>query len=279
MEPSLHVKENKRLVFVNNSKRVAKGINLNDKANEKLLRSLSKRYATLGDGILYKEVPQMNGKYDLLGKFTPVSCGSVVGRGSSTLSDFSGIVTNPKMKAILSDLNRLCLAHNYKIDSQWKSVRDVKGRRLCSTLPICPTGQCTYGPSTWYNNAGSKYDLHFWKSPKTALHNTTTLKDNGMVMVWNGTVEEALALPTSKFRPGDVSTQYYYRKEHTDPTTQRTVYTDPFSHGCMWTGKDWRSDFVQPTIMANKDFKGRDGEYSVCLWRHPDLQEPNLPLV
>ena len=282
VEPSLHVKENNRLVFINNTKRVVKGINLNDKANEKLLRSLSKKYATLGDGIFYKEVPQMNGKYDLLGKFTPVSCGSVVGGGSSTLSDFSGIVTNPKMKAILSNLNKLCLKHRYNDSSSWRSVRDSKGRRLNSSLPICETGKCTYGPSTWYNYAGSKYDLHFWKegySPETALHNTTSLESRGMVMVWHGTVEEALALPTSKFRPGDVSTQHYYKKSHEDASTGRIVYSAPSSHACMWTGKDWRSDFVQPTIMASTKFKGRDNDYSVCLWRHPDLQEPNLPLV
>jgi hypothetical protein len=89
-----------------------------------------------------------------------------------------------------------------------------------------------------------------------------------MKMVWHGTIAEAKAKPKSEFRPGDVCTQYYYTTKH-----------EPSAHGCMWTGKDWRSDFIQPGIMANSKFTDRDGNYSVCIWRHPDFQEPGLPLT
>ena len=154
----------------------------------------------------------------------------------------------------------------------------------CNDAPQSPTGQCTNAPSTWYNNAGN--DLCFWPKklngqpwgPAKATYETTLLSQYGMVLVWHGTIEQALALPNSKFRPGDVSTQYYYSKIDRNGTP-----SSPSAHGCMWTGHDWRSDFIQATIMANSAFKDANikgnRDYSVCIWRHPDFQEPGQTVV
>ena len=83
-----------------------------------------------------------------------------------------------------------------------------------------------------------------------------------------GTVEDSLKLSKDQFRPGDVATEYYVRTDG-----------EASGHACMWTGKDWRSDFVQSSIMADKRYTGRDGNYSVCIWRHPDFQEPGQKVV
>jgi len=183
------------------------------------------------------------------------------GIGLMTLGGFSGLVTNPKMKSVLSKINYICLRHQYKNESAWHTVRGSGA----TDKPPCPSGKCTYGPSTWYNEAG--LDLHFYPGPAEATYENTTLSQYGFKLVWHGTVEQSLSLPSSSFRPGDVSTQYYI--------TTANKYS---AHGCMFTGKDWRSDFVQRTIMANPKFIGRQGDYSVCIWRHPSFQEPGLSI-
>lgn len=170
-------------------------------------------------------------------------------------------VTNPRMKLVLKDVNHYYIRHQYSNPGSRRAVK----KSGVSDAPF-DSGKCTYAPSTWYNNAG--LDLHFYPGPESALYSNTTLGNYGFKLVWHGTVQQALALPKACFRPGDVSTQYYYNQNNKKS-----------AHGCMYTGKDWRSDFVQATIMANTKFVGRDGAYSVCIWRHPAFQEPGLPLV
>ena len=175
--------------------------------------------------------------------------------------NMSNEVTNPKMKKVLSNLNKICVgrkengAHDYS--KGWYDVRKTGGSNPC------PSGKCTRGVSTWYNEAGN--DLYFWNGPSTAKYSNTTLGSYGMKLVWHGPIESALALDNKNFRPGDISTQYYYKPDGKTPS----------AHGCMWTGKDWRSDYNQgQQMMAYKKCSNRDGNYSVCIWRHPDFQEP-----
>lgn len=229
--------------------------------HDSLRMSLTKKYKNLDEKIFTLEVPQCD--KSVLNDKGISSCDSVVG-GSGILTGFASQVTNEKMKKVLSRVNNICLRHNYGNKNSWYSVRGTGGDRPS------PEGKCTYGPSTWYHEAGKKYDLYFYEDPKTATYKNTTLPDYGMKLVWHGTIAQAKELPNSSFRPGDVSTQYYFK----DAEKQR-----PSSHGCMWTGKDWRSDFVQNGIMANKNYFDRNGDYSVCIWRHPDLQEPNTSIV
>lgn len=188
------------------------------------------------------------------------------------LEGFSGLVTNEKMKKVLQDVSHFYLSHEYKKPEKRVAVRGSG----CNDAPQSPPRQCTNAPSTWYNNAGN--DLCFWTreiGPSGATHENTLLNDKkyNMVLVWHGTINKAKALPNSSFRPGDVCTQYYYKGSNK---------TNPSSHGCMWTGHDWRSDFIQSTIMADSRFTDanmRDGDYSVCIWRNPKFQEPGQTVV
>jgi hypothetical protein len=182
------------------------------------------------------------------------------------------------MKKVLSHVNVYCRKHKYNEPERWCDVRGATPKVYGRT----DTGNCTYGPSTWYAYSdvgdgetpkeGSKHDLRFYPGPSDATYSNTTLRNHGFKLVWHGTVEEALKKPNSEFRPGDVSTQYYM-------TTGSSKGVKKSAHGCMWTGSDWRSDFVQNTIMANTKFTGRDGNYSVCIWRHPDYQEPGMDVI
>ena len=249
--------------------------------NTSLLTSLAKRANKVNnEADFIKEVEQMkdwsvSGEHVLkfLEKYKPEDCESIVSTNGSTggsgkIEGFSSSVTNEKMKKVLSKVNVLCHAHNYNNQSEWRTIGGAEGEY--EKIGDSGCGWCTYGPSTWYHEAGEQYDLHFYPSPGSATHNNTTLGKYGMKMVWHGTIEEALSLPISSFRPGDVSTQYYYLKGK------------PSAHGCMFTGKDWRSDFIQKTIMSSSSMtnkNNRDGNYSVCIWRHPDFQEPNLQLT
>jgi len=244
---------------------------LSEDASEKLLRSLAKYRAKVGDKNIIKDVPQLKDKLTILDKYKPKDCDSLFstsdGTGGGSIEGFSGLVTNEKMKKVLSNIKIYYREHEYGNESYKRAVRKAWNDKtpLVSGVEV-DYGKCTCGPSTWYNNAGN--DLFFWDSPKTATYNNTKLGQCGMKMVWHGTVDEAKQLPISKFRPGDVCTQYY------------NTGKGPSAHGCMWTGTDWRSDFVQYNrIMANQSYTGRGGDYAVCIWRHPDFQEPNLPLA
>jgi len=272
---SANAQQNQRRISVYNGKATTANTKLTgDDCNEKLMQSLSKKYGS-NKSLFEKECPQFSNAKDSIDKFKPSDCGSLYtpseGGSSGSIDGFAGQVTNALMKKVLSHVNVYCHAHNYSNRKEWYDVRGSGS----SVYGKTHGGYCTYGPSTWYAYSdvsdgqtpvsGSKHDLHFYPSPDKANHRNTTLGSYGFKMVWHGTVEDALKLPNSSFRPGDVSTQYYYNG-----------HGEKSAHGCMYTGKDWRSDSVQRTIMANTSFKGRDGNYSVCIWRHPDYQEPGM---
>jgi hypothetical protein len=236
-------------------------ITVNDLSDD-AKKSFAKKYKSIGND-KFKVLVQVISDPQNLTAQTISDCASVDGGSSvGNLSGFEGTVNNPLMKKVLARVNEICLAHKYNNTSSWYTVRGANGNN-----PPSPTGQCTYGPSTWYHEAGNQYDLHFYPGPKDATYRNTTLKNYGFKLVWHGTVKDALALSKSNFRPGDVSTQYYYLKGKKS------------AHGCMYTGKDWRSDFIQPTIMSSRSAQGREGNYSVCIWRHPAFQEDGKTVV
>jgi len=173
------------------------------------------------------------------------------------IEGFSGEVTNPLMKAVLYDVNHIDsakLGKNYKIS--------MDGGHGC----------CTSGPTTWYNRAKQGLlSANSWWSPMKV--NTSTfeatkayLNSRGFVCVWAGTKEGAIALPQSSLCPGDVCTIHAYSKNGAT------------SHAQMWTGHDWRSDFIQRGIWVYNGYNGR-GNPSVAIWRHPEFQEPGANVV
>lgn len=183
--------------------------------------------------------------------------------------DFSNLVTNSKMKLVLSDvchLNSNTLGNNYKLLVQ---DRDAKPSQRC----------CTAGPSTWYSRGGLKMSSDGWWSPRkvnyvTYENSKQNLKNYGFTPVWHGKLSDIDKLSPSstpfKLLPGDIATLYPGDvgdgKKH--------------QHGLMWTGKDWRSDYVQTHANCYSKYGNKLGEYGAVIWRHKDFQEPNnLPLV
>ena len=248
--------------------------------NQTLCKSIVKKYPDAK-----KAVVEFAGieDFDILYKNTKITeCSTLVSSDSSYDNlgqGFAGTVTNPKMKKVLSMVDFLCHAHNYGKPSEWYIVRGYgstgkvreSGKVKCGNSIITVTtpskhGWCTFGPSTWYNAAGK--DINFGGGPADRTYENDAIKNQGFVLVWNGTVEEALRLRNDQFRPGDIATEYYYKDNGAKS-----------GHACMWTGSDWRSDFVQKTIMASTRYKGRCGNHSVCIWRHPDFQEPGLSVT
>ena len=204
---------------------------------------------------------------DMFKNQTILECSKVVsdaiGVPVGELTGFEGQVTNEKMKKVLAHCDTLYLHHVYAEDGgKPYAVRFSENKR---DQPA-PQSACTFGPSTWYSYA--KRDIRFGGGPSERNHSNDGIRNYGFKMVWHGTVEDSLKLSKDQFRPGDVATEYYYKPGNI-----------PSGHACMWTGKDWRSDFVQSSIMANKKYTNRDGNYSVCIWRHPDFQEPGQKVV
>ena len=183
------------------------------------------------------------------------------GGGATAGSGFSGTVTNPKMKKILEGID------------YYRNPPRSKNGKLHKLLPAPHyNGLCTYGPSTWYYNAG--IDLFFWcgeyracsggGKSKPYFKNFNCIKDRmdkcGFYLAGHWDFEEARNLPTSTFRPGDVA----------------TLAPPCSAHGLMWTGRDWRSDCIEDNICRayRSVKKGKFGDYSVCIWRRADCQEP-----
>ncbi len=176
--------------------------------------------------------------------------------------DRSNLVTNPKMKLVLSDvghLNSASLGQNY-------------------TLPYNKyKGKCTSGPSTWYQRSGMKINADLWwngnlkNGSKCNFQNTKSyLLSLGFVPVWHGTLDDLDKLTSSFLYPGDVSTMYTGINGH--------------AHGLMWDGVNWRSDCVQSHANCYGKYKNEEslkklGNYAAIIWRHPDYQEPNHPML
>ena len=170
--------------------------------------------------------------------------------------NFSHLVTNPKMKQILSDVS-------YFINFGEKTTKCPYPHG--SRVPIeykKYMGKCTYGPTTWYQKAGIQ--LSFWNGKKPSNASVDDMKKSlsacGMVAVWHGTLEQAKSTLTSSkmLRPGDVG----------------SMLSSNSAHGVMWTGEDWRADCNQGTNPVPYNSPGRGGDWTFILWRHPALQEP-----
>ena len=163
-------------------------------------------------------------------------------------------VTNERMKKILANTKRA-----YSHEFGWYTLKGPKD--TISDNGVQVKGACTSGPTTWYKNAG--IDLKWWVSASTATHTEPQkhFESKGFKLVWHGNRDDALKLKPSQFAPGDISTLHGYN-----------LSGKASSHGAMWTGSDWRSDFIQKSIWVYGTNNGRDGNYSVCIWRHPDLQ-------
>ena len=180
-----------------------------------------------------------------------------------TPNNTSGLVTNPRMKLVLSDLAHFCYSpsanYNNRGSSAWHTVVGCGA----TDMPPSAGGKCTYAPSTWYRHAGIA--LFWWngRGPDGATVDDMKipLLRAGMVPVWWGTGQQANQLQPSQLRPGDIA----------------SMLSSNSAHGAMWTGYEWRSDFCQGLkVYPYGNNVGRGGNQTFILWRHPDLQEPGM---
>ena len=178
------------------------------------------------------------------------------------------------MKKVLQNVSVLFLGSPK--EGNWYTLQKLKTKPN-SSYPVCPSGKCTAGPKTWYWYSGLDISNNFYPNGPYATYNANTDKpcnvytlwQKGFKAVWHGTYEQAKQIEQVKgwARPGDVCTQIY------NSTKQNKYGNYNSGHGCMFTGNDWRSDYLQGHMCASYDFTSRFGKYSVVIWRHPDYQE------
>lgn len=186
--------------------------------------------------------------------------------GGAAGEGFSGEVTNPKMKKVLSQIEYF--------KNRGKSIPGCPSGAMCPLRGHKYWGKCTYGPTTFYSNAG--ISLYFWCNVYGACRKQSkgyplfptfncikkTMDRYGFYLAGHWDFDVARNLEPSKyFRPGDVA----------------TLAASPCgAHGLMYTGHDWRSDVIEKNICSAypRTNKGKFGDYSVCIWRRLDCQEP-----
>jgi len=250
-------------------------------ASEKLLRSLAKYRAKVGDKNITKDVPQIK-DLAILDKFKPKDCNTLVstsngGSSSGSLEGYNGDVKpGTKLYTLLDVANNgnaldYMQSHDYPRLYSEKYGNGTKPPYLngygWKIFKNTYCGCCTSGPTTWYKRIG--VNLTWWNPKGVATSNYATtrngFKNNGFNMVWHGHLSDAEKLPNSSFCPGDVATFHVVNGKG-----------DSTSHGAMWTGKDWRSDCIQRALSCYPGGSDRDGNYSVCIWRMPSLVSEGL---
>lgn len=124
--------------------------------------------------------------------------------------------------------------------------------------------QCTSGPTTWYAEGGVNLGRQWWKYAKDGIRGSNMsdsikfFKDYNMDLVWHCSSRDIDGnFPINfKLLPGDICTLYAYNGNKNT------------AHGAMWTGSEWKSDFIQERLWVygkNAD-RGKEGE-TVCIWR------------
>lgn len=205
-------------------------------------------------------------------------------RGTASLKGGINITNATKQEQInlVKDIDHFKCQKNgitYPLKDKYKGESIIPGERKCPFDSLC-----VQGPEYWFGFAKIPGGVGINLAPAwgAVQHTQSTHytelahlgRECGFVLVWHGTKEDAMKLGPNNFNIGDYCTQHAH--------TPR----GPRSHGCMWDGKPggagrWRSDFVQNTInrpgygaWVYGNSPGRDGDYAVCIWRHPKLNTP-----
>ena len=95
----------------------------------------------------------------------------------------------------------------------------------------------------------------------------------GFRLVHHANHAEALKWSTSMFNIGDICVIHIGGLKVTDRHPGGRS-----GHAEMWDGQHWRSDCIQTKhgpggLTCYPNGSGRDGDYSYCIYRHPDFQE------
>lgn len=165
-------------------------------------------------------------------------------------SDFSSLVQNANMKKVLKDTSKI----------EIKAANCQKTQYVTKSYTKGVNGWCIWGPITWYKNAN--FNLKFWKKQPPTYNSTYSGLNAGFVPVWHG--NKSALHKYNEWRPGDVCTIY------TGKESKSSGY-----HGVMYTGKDFRSDFLQTQAdcYANQSNPNDNDPYYAVIWRQPSCQE------
>lgn len=250
---------------------------LSDELKRSLAKKMKEVYSTgminLCKTMLDSTVENGKNVYDFkcLSDFNAVNCSTLENYGGGSSGSLQGYNGNVKVGSRLYKL--LDVEHNgYALDYL---NSDTLGNhyKLLDARKVGKNaykGCCTSGPTTWYKRIG--INLTWWnpQGVSTSNHVETAkwFKGKGFNLVWYGSLSSANTLSNDSFCPGDVATFHVY-----NGSGKAT------SHGVMWTGKDWRSDCIQRALSCYPGGKDRDGKYSVCIWRHPDLVAEGLGIT
>lgn len=199
---------------------------------------------------------------EMLSWFNITDCESIVpNEGLIGAPVFTGEVSDNvyiDMAEVCSNCNTL---DSKKLDTSYVLKRD--GGHGC----------CTSGPSTWYKRGFAKKGFNccfnsdnWWIGP-TGVHNKTGTKmgNYGFRLIYstsNTSIESVRNwLKTCELKPGDIVTMLAKHQNGTFTT-----------HGEMWTGLDWRSDFIQNDSIpySNELRVGSSDGRSLCVWRFDD---------
>ena len=151
---------------------------------------------------------------------------------------------------------------DYKINSHPKG--DAKG-----------SGDCAFATGSRFTMANVVKSISFWGGKRDYMSSVSTeviknLEPSGFTLVYHNNIENGIKYCDNKqnVRPCDVAVLLVYSGK------QKHV------HACMWDGENWVSDFVQGSVNCySGDVSDRDGSYSICLFRHPDVQESGMTVV
>ena len=270
-----------------------KAESLSENTNQALLKILNKHYCDKSDNekvkLIKTDCKQFNNISDdklinLLNNAKVENCVNLIPNGNLQ-DNFEipvnppkniGEIKNPLMRLVFTNINVYCHGHNYNNPNEWKNVTRKSEHN------------CSYGPATWYHYASKAYgkdmDLKYWNGvgyekatwKDTFLggveeyNGTWRSKKYGFVLVWHGTVEQSLTEMKNYVKLGDIASMFVHKTDNSNVGGK----TKNSSHTCMYVGNgEWRSDFIQQNAWCYGKNPGRQGDYSVCLWRHPDFNK------
>lgn len=126
------------------------------------------------------------------------------------------------------------------------------------TMSEKPNGQCTYGPSTFYQELGLQGSFWDTRNPETATF--TNLTQKGFDKVWEGNYDDVRSKNhLSTLQPGDLMITYGVKGNGKNS-----------SHVAMWNGDKWVSDFMQKgALVYGKERMGASGNSVEILRLNP----------
>lgn len=126
------------------------------------------------------------------------------------------------------------------------------------TLGTTSNGQCTYGPSTFYQELGLQGSFWNTRNPETAT--STNLTNRGFDRVWQGNYNDVRNnTHLSALKPGDLMVTYGVKNNGKNS-----------AHVAMWNGDRWVSDFQQNgALVYNQERMGESGNSVEILRLNP----------